>query len=223
MTIADSPHSGLGRALTPTVSKQCWGFMIGSALFAIGSAPGFGSWAGASTSNLCYFVGAWFFTSAGLIQLLLSGDRTVTVDYGTGRMVRAEWLCAASQSLGTVLFNVSTTAAIGAHSIPAERHLVWSPDAGGSIAFLASGALAYVAYYRVNGTNWAPSQIAWWSTHINWIGCVAFGVSAVGAYITRDGVTVDNVIANTGTFIGALCFLIASLIVLPRRSRYQRN
>ncbi|AZG48625.1 hypothetical protein [Gordonia insulae] len=218
MSIADTGSSGLARVLTPTLRKQCWGFMIGSALFALGSAPGFGQWAGASASNLAYFVGAWFFTAAGLIQLLMSGARTVPVAYGTGTMVRAEWLTAASQSLGTVLFNVSTTAAIAAHSVPAERHLVWSPDAGGSIAFLVSGAVAYVAYYRANGTNWAPRDSGWWSVQINWVGCVAFAVSAVGAYVTRTGVTVDTVVANVGTFIGALCFFFASLVVLPRRS-----
>ncbi|ROZ93722.1 hypothetical protein [Gordonia sp. OPL2] len=218
MSIADAPDRRLGVLLTPTLRKQCWGFMIGSALFALGAAPGFGHWAGAAASNLCYFIGAWFFTAAGLVQLLLSGDRTVAVPYGTGRMVRAEWLCAASQSLGTVLFNVSTTAAIAAHSIPAERHLVWSPDAGGSIAFLVSGVVAYVAFYRTTGTYWAPRQADWWSVQVNWIGCVAFAVSAIGAYITPAGVTVDTVIANVGTFVGALCFFVASLVVLPRRS-----
>ncbi|MAU81341.1 MAG: hypothetical protein CME34_05620 [Gordonia sp.] len=217
MSIADSGADRIGAALAPTLRKQCWGFMIGSALFALGSAPGFGQWAGAAASNICYFIGAWFFTTAGLIQLLRSGDRTAPVTYGTGRMVRAEWLTAASQSLGTVLFNVSTTAAIAAHSIPSQRHLVWSPDAGGSLAFLVSGAVAYIAYCRATGTNWAPRRADWWSVQINWIGCVAFGVSAVGAYITPDGVPVDATVATVGTFIGALCFFFASLVVLPRR------
>ncbi|MDL9937704.1 hypothetical protein QSJ18_13190 [Gordonia sp. ABSL1-1] len=190
--------------------------MIGSALFALGSAPGFGQWAGASGSNICYFVGAWFFTYAGLIQLLRSGSRLVEVAYGTGRMVRAEWLTAVSQSLGTVMFNVSTTAAITAHTVAGQRHLVWTPDAGGSIAFLISGAVAYLAFYRANCTYWAPRRADWWSLQINWIGCVAFGVSAVAAYVTVTGVTVDAVLANTATFIGAVCFFLASAIVLPR-------
>ncbi len=192
--------------------------MIGSALFALGSAPGFGSWAGASVVNICYFVGAWFFTTAGAIQLLLSGPRVAEVSYGTGKMVRAEWLTASAQSLGTVLFNVSTAGAIAAHSVAGERHIVWSPDAAGSVAFLVSGAVAYVAFYRAEGMVWAPHSAAWWSTHLNWVGCVAFGVSAIGAYVTVSGVTVDAILANMGTFIGAICFFLSSLIVLPRRS-----
>jgi hypothetical protein len=51
------------------------------------------------------------------------------------------------------------------------------------------------------------------------IGCVAFGVSALGAFVTKSGVTEDALLANVGTFIGALCFLAAALVVLPRRAR----
>lgn len=195
--------------------------MIGSALFALGSAPGFGSWAGPANANLCFFVGAWFFTGAGLIQLVLSGAMTVPVDYAPGTMVRAEWLAAATQSFGTLMFNVSTSAALAAHTISAEKHLVWSPDAGGSVAFLLSGFFAVVAYTHQN-RFFDPRDIGWWSTQINWWGCVAFGVSAVGAYILPGGATVNDAWSNWGTFIGALCFLVASLIVLPQWKRAAR-
>ena len=47
------------------------------------------------------------------------------------------------------------------------------------------------------------------------IGSVAFGVSALGGFITESGVTGDAPLANVGTFIGALCFLVAALLVLP--------
>ena len=202
----------------PTLNKQCWGFMIGSALFALSAAPGFGSWAGASAVNLCCFIGAWFFTAAGLIQLILSGPVTTKVDYGSGIMVRADWLAASTQSLGTILFNVSTTAALTAHSIPSQRDLVWSPDAGGSILFLVSGFLA-VRGYRHAHKFFDPGSIGWWSVQINLLGCIAFGVAAVGAYVSKAGVTVDTAMANWGTFIGAICFFLASLVVLPAWDR----
>ncbi|MFF2050175.1 hypothetical protein ACFVU2_01120 [Leifsonia sp. NPDC058194] len=201
-------------ALVPTLTKQCWGFMIGSALFALGSAPGFGQWAGASTSNLCYFFGAWFFTFAALLQLLMSGRATVPVSYGSGTMVRAAWLAAATQFFGTLLFNVSTSAAIGAKAIETEKHLVWTPDAAGSVAFLISGVFVLVAFARTD-RFWNPRSIDWWSGQINFLGCVAFGVSAVGAYILANGDAKNDALANGGTFIGALCFFFASLIVLP--------
>lgn len=48
------------------------------------------------------------------------------------------------------------------------------------------------------------------------IGCVAFAVSALGAFVSESGVTADAWMANLGTFIGALCFLVAALVMLPR-------
>jgi len=201
--------------LVPTLTKQCWGFMIGSALFAIGSAPGFGSWAGASVANLLYFVGAIFFTAAGLAQLILSGAVSVPVSYAPGRMVRAEWLTAATQSFGTIMFNVSTTAALYARSRTAETEYVWNPDAAGSVAFLVSANLAFVAYARATSTWWDPGRIGWWSVVVNYLGCVAFGASAVGAFILPDGSAISSSLANGGTFVGALCFFVASLVVLP--------
>ncbi|EGD55025.1 hypothetical protein [Gordonia neofelifaecis] len=204
------------RVLVPSVVKQCVGFMIGSALFALGSAPGFGSWAGATTANVCYFAGSWFFTAAGLIQLVLSGARTVPVSYAPGQMFRAEWLAASTQFFGTLLFNVSTGAALMAHTPAGEDHLVWTPDAAGSVAFLISGVFVLVAFTRATGKLWDVRSRDWWAGQINFIGCVAFGVSAVASYISPDGVTVDAVLANAGTFIGAICFFVASGIILPR-------
>lgn len=189
--------------------------MVGSALFALGSVPGFGQLVGADTVNLCYFVGAWFFTGAGFIQLVRSATPAELESSMPGSAVRAEWLSAATQSVGTILFNISTTSALFAHTVAGERHLVWSPDAGGSIAFLISGAVAFVAYSRSTGSGVDLRSRDWWSVLVNWVGCVAFGVSAVGAFVARDGVTADAVAANAGTFVGALCFLVASAIVLP--------
>ncbi|MFB8387294.1 hypothetical protein ACFC3F_09170 [Microbacterium sp. NPDC055910] len=206
------------RFFVPTVTKQCWIFMIGSSLFAVGSAPGLSDLMGASASNLCYFVGAWFFTTAGLIQLFLSGAIAVPVSYAPGRMVRAEWLAAATQTFGTLMFNVSTTAALHAKTVTSQEHLVWNPDAGGSVAFLVSGVLAFVAYAH-HARLLDLGKRAWWSVLVNFIGCVAFGLSAVGSYILPGGDTINNALANGGTFVGAICFFLASLIVLPQWNR----
>lgn len=200
--------------LVPTVTKQCWGFMIGSAFFALASAPGLSEAMGSSMSNLLCFIGAWFFTTAGLIQLFLSGAVSVRVGYAPGKMVRAEWLAAATQSFGTIMFNVSTTAALHAKSISAQEHFVWNPDAGGSVAFLVSGVCAWIAYAHI-ARSLDLGKRAWWSMFVNFVGCVAFGLSAVGAFILPSGDTVSGSLANSGTFIGALCFLLASLLVLP--------
>jgi len=219
---ADSaPLRGVAAVLLqPSLTRQCWGFMLGSSMFALGSAPGFASWAGSGASNVLYFIGAWGFTYAGFVQWFLSGDRT-TVFRGHA-VVRADWLSAATQSVGTILFNVSTSAALQAHAVAAQQRFVWSPDAAGSLAFLVSGALAMRAYRHAN-TWWDPRKAGWWSTQINMIGCIAFGASAVGAFITQTGGTLDASIANVGTFIGAICFFLASLVVLPFWTRTSKR
>lgn len=190
--------------------------MIGSTLFAVGAAVAIWDLGSSNLTNILCFVGAWFFTAAGLMQTILSGAATTEVDYGPGRMFRAAWLAAFVQSIGTLLFNVSTSGALAARSVHAEEQFVWNPDAGGSVAFLVSAAFVYVAYFRERATLWEPGRSGWWGAHINMAGCVAFGVSAVGAFVLADG-SVDNAnLANWGTFIGALCFFFASAIALPQ-------
>ena len=187
-----------------TLTHQCWLFVIGSLCFATGTVPGFSALAGAGAANVACFVGSWFFTSAAWIQLVRSGPKG-----------GVEWLSAATQFAGTVLFNVSTGASVWAHAVLMERRLVWAPDATGSFAFLASAALGIVAVSAQVG-YWVPRSRDWQAQWVNMIGCLAFGASAVGAFVHETGTDADEGLANVGTFIGALCFLAAALIVLPR-------
>jgi hypothetical protein len=188
--------------------------MIGSSFFAIGTAPGFPAIASATTTNVLCFVGSWFFTGAAGIQLLLS--RTRASRSWAEPSARADWLSAAVQFVGALLFNVSTGAALLAHRVPAQRHFVWSPDVAGSLAFLASGTLAVVAVTIAVGIVEMESR-DWQAAWVNMIGSIAFGASAIGAFVKRAGVTEDELLANMGTFFGALCFLTAALLILPSR------
>lgn len=185
--------------LQPSLPRQCWLFAAGAAFFAIGCAPRFAVEVGAGASDLLCFIGSWFFTTAAWMQLRLSGEE--------GSL---QWYSAAVQFTGTVLFNVSTAAAVWLHSIPERRHLVWTPDVFGSVAFLVSGVLAVGALGAVCTRR--DRQTTW----INMAGCVAFGVSAVAGFVRHSGVTEDQWLANFGTFLGALCFLVAALLALPR-------
>jgi hypothetical protein len=187
-----------------TLTRQCWLFAIGSSLFAIATVPGFLGSAGAGTANWLCFAGSWFFTAAGWMQLRLSGQEWTN-----------EWLCAVTQFLGTILFNVSTGSAVVAHAVLTERRLVWAPDATGSVAFLVSGVFGVVAV-SIGIGRLALKSRDWQAGWINLIGCVAFGVSAVAAFVRIDGATVDTTLANLGTFVGAVCFLAAALMLLPQ-------
>ncbi|MCV7067339.1 hypothetical protein H7H51_19540 [Mycolicibacterium farcinogenes] len=185
-----------------SLERQCWLFAVGSSFFALATLPGFPALAGAGATNTLCFIGSWFFTTAAWMQLMLA-------DRGIG------WWSAATQFSGTLLFNLSTGASVWAHAVLAERRYVWAPDATGSLAFLISGALSVLAV-----GVWAPNSIDWRAAWINMMGCVAFGVSALAAFVRKTGVTVDERLANFGTFVGALCFLAAALLTQPRLSRW---
>jgi hypothetical protein len=187
-----------------TLSRQCWLFAVGSAFFAAATVPGFSAVAGAGAANWLCFVGSWFFTVAAVMQLTLAEPSS-----------KLEWLSAAIQFAGTVLFNISTGAAVWAHATGVRRHYVWAPDAMGSVAFLVSAALGVAAATIAIGLIALGSR-DWQAEWINMIGSIAFGASAVGAFVGRTGITEDALVANLGTFFGALCFLGAALLVLPR-------
>ncbi|WP_305093647.1 hypothetical protein [Prescottella sp. R16] len=199
----------------PTLRMQSWGFVIGAALFAIGSAPGLTSMLGAGGANTTFFVGSWFFTAAAFVQLMLSGAATTTDNGATA--IRAVWLASAIQLFGTILFNVSTGAALHAHTVRGEMHLVWNPNAEGSIGFLVSSALAVMILWRA-GSYWDPRSKDWQSTWLNMLGSIAFGVSAAGSFVLKDGASLDPNIASLGTFVGALCFLLASILFVGRNT-----
>jgi len=191
---------------------QCRLFMIGASLFAIGTVPGFATHCYADATNLLCFMGSWFFTSAALIQLLLSRpSMSRTWDMPS---TRAECLSSAIQLFGTLNFNLSTGATLWAERVPTRRHFVWWPDAAGSVAFLVSGALGVVAVTLTVGLVRVKSRL-WLAACTSMIGSIAFGASAIGAFITKTGTMQDAQLAQTGTFVGALCFLTAALLRLP--------
>ena len=69
---------------------------------------------------------------------------------------RSALWAAGVQSAGTLFFNVTTFAAM--HTLlsdPEYDRLVWRPDALGSICFLVSGVIAYVASPR---HGWRPQR-----------------------------------------------------------------
>ena len=203
-------------------------FAIGSACFAGAAVPAVASTVGAGTDNLIYFVGSIFFTTAGLLQY----GQVVGIDApgteGFPRRARRlcsfephriDWLAAAVQSLGTVFFNISTGHALAtAYSTPSSaNHAVWRPDAFGSICFLVSSYLSYAEVCH-GAARWQPAQLSWWITVGNLVGSLAFGVSAFASKVLTDGELRSSSWTTFGTFIGGICFLGASILLLPERT-----
>ena len=171
-------------------------FMVGSACFALASLPGASSLSERVVA-VTYFVGSIFFTTAAFEQL-----RTAR---GEGNEVAA----ALVQFVGTLFFNVSTFAAMidRLDSHQADL-LVWSPDALGSVCFLVSSVLAEIAV-------WGPLVPARRSASLNLVGSVAFGISAVAAYVVPNTDELLNAaLATSMTLVGALCFFWAARVLV---------
>jgi hypothetical protein len=129
-----------------------------------------------------------------------------------------DWWSSAVQFAGTIFFNISTFDALKqALDATTYNRLVWTPDVFGSICFLVSGYLAYVA---VCGRPFCRPRRNrdWWIAAINLLGCVAFGISAIASYvIPSTGSALDLARANATTAFGALCFLIGAVLLLPEQ------
>jgi hypothetical protein len=204
-------------------------FALGSTCFALGSFPPFVTLVGANPDNLTYFIGSVFFTVAAFLQydevvsVTMRLDGSAPLPHRLRRLFtlqhrRIDWWAAIIQLAGTLWFNRTTLSALviglGAS---ASRHPVWRPDAAGSICFLVSSWLSWTEECHGVGA-WRPSDISWWITLLNLAGSIAFGVSAVASYVTPNGQLLSLALTNLGTFVGAVCFLVGSVLLLPERT-----
>ena len=83
------------------------------------------------------------------------------------------------------------------------------------MAFLIASGVAWWAVRR-GGPRDVGSRLPWWIALANMVGSVAFGVSAVAAFvIPATGDVWDASLANLGTLVGALCFLVGAVLLLP--------
>jgi hypothetical protein len=197
-------------------------FMVGAALFALGVPLSLPHTWPPLLSAVIYATGAVFFTAAAALQLVLA-RRDLSEAARRSLPLRSrtsDWLAAAIQLLGTVLFNVNTIDA--AHTIGAHPELidvkVWVPDVVGSSAFLISSVIAMVPEVRRRRHSHVAS-VSQRIAFLNLAGSVLFAVSAVSALVLRSGTDVSLRWANIGTFVGALCFLFAAWLFGWPRSR----
>jgi hypothetical protein len=200
-------------------------FAVGSVLFAVGAVPRYASVVGIRIDSVTFFVGSLFFTTAGFLSYREAVDAGPPDPDGARRRFfvyqpsRIDWLATAVQLAGTVFFNVSTAYATQSNLSAATAHQhVWRPNTLGSICFLVASALAWFEVCH-GWTAWRPLSLSWWITLLNLLGSIAFGISATAGYISSSTGDVRNAErANTGTLIGALCFLAGALLLMPERT-----
>lgn len=206
-------------------------FAVGSALFALGSVPGYFNFVGNTYDAITFFAGSIFFTSAAYLQYIESANAPRGISdlikerlyFITWEPNRIDWWATVVQFLGTLFFNISTYNAIRSNfSVSQINHMVWSPDVYGSVCFIIASALAW---WEVSHAFWSlqPSKISWWIAALNLTGSVAFGISAAAAYIVpATGFPKNELLVNLGTFVGAICFLIGGVLLLPERTKEEK-
>jgi hypothetical protein len=181
-------------------------FIVGSGFFALGSAPGFSSLASAEVVVVTFFVGSIFFTSAATLQYLGTTDGR----WWSWRPADIAWAAAAIQLVGTLWFNVNTFAARNPGLDAEEADVrIWTPDYIGSVCFLVASGLAVAALGHPPWRDRRPWRVA----GLNLAGSVFFMGAAIAAFVlpeTDD--LLDATLANSGTFLGAVCFLVAARI-----------
>jgi hypothetical protein len=199
-------------------------FAVGSLFFALASAPGYRIAAGNGPDSLTFFLGSVAFTSAAALQLL----QAVRARRGAAGAAREhlrflprelDWWACLVQLAGTLYFNISTFNAM-LHNVSARQtdHMVWKPDLFGSICFLIASGLAWYGLGR-SVRSLRPRSNAWWIVALNLLGSIAFGISAVAAYVvpTTD-IPLNVVYVNLGTFAGAVFFFAGAAMMLHGRT-----
>lgn len=205
-------------------------FMIGSACFAVASLPLMADAIGGHGCAVVYFVGSIFFTAAGYLQFLqaVNVERAAEPGVTHSRLRpfavetrRIDWWACGIQSIGTLCFNVSTFAAmVSGLSWRSEELWVWMPDVVGSVCFLVA------SYLAATEVGWAPRVKAgeWWICQLNWIGSIAFGISAVAAFVIPGSAQLLSPEgAALWTLVGAVCFLVGAYLLLPEAAEAERT
>ncbi len=197
--------------------RQAWWWMgvlfaIGSTCFFIGPIPWFLDLVGPQVDGLVFFVGSIFFTTAATLQL----RESMQAGHAFWQPHSRDWWSSAVQWVGTLFFNATTLRGLTtAIDTPTYNQVVWRPDAYGSVCFLVSGWLAYVVV--VGGITRRPHGIGGAIAAVNLFGCVAFGVSAVGAFVLPSSQEqLDTRLANLTTSVGGLAFLVGALLLIQQ-------
>jgi hypothetical protein len=204
-----------------------WLFIIGAALFVLGSVPAYLNAVGTTADSVTYFAGSIFFTAASFAQLVQAQTPAMTDTDAEAQYVHApirwrawlphdrNWLAAITQFPGTIFFNISTLAAL-AHNVTAQQQdrRVWRPDFYGSTLFLISSAFAILAVRASRNSRWR--SFPWWIAWLNMIGSILFMASALASFVLpATGELINSRTSIIGTLLGAACFLFGAILMLP--------
>jgi hypothetical protein len=230
LRVLAAPSARAPAVTRPSVPRRTWWiaglFAVGSLCFALGALPVYVDLVSARVDGLTFFVGSILFTAAAYLSFLEAANSPATIEGAPEHRRRfqlagwrprsIDWWATAIQLVGTVYFNVMTLLALNENwSVSQDNRLVWRPDVIGSICFLVASYLAWAEVCHSLG-RLKFRELSWWVVVLNLLGSVFFGLSAIGAHVNPD---TDNVTSlrldNGGTVLGAVCFLIAAVMLIP--------
>ncbi len=195
-------------------------FIVGSFLFALGSFPPYSQLVDGRVVSVTFVIGSLFFTTAGylsFVQVINDGHTAGARALRWAWAPRTKlWWAAFIQLIGTLFFNVNTILAmVQSFTVEETNRLVWAPDFFGCIAFLVASHLYWIT---TCGGLWRSDtdDANWWSSLLNYVGSIAFMASALAAFtLQTTGEAVNITVVNSGTFVGAVCFLVGAYLLLP--------
>lgn len=200
-------------------------FMLGALHFISGSVLLLARFADTFLIDLIYFTGSIFFTSAGYIQYyeaINTPDRIAddgsylelkTRRYLAWQPGRLDFWATFPQFIGTLAFNANTFSSFGFDQWPGYDLLGRASGFFGSALFLVSGTAALLEVSN-RIWSWRVKDLAWWIVTINFIGCVAFMISAL-LTVARLDLTAW---ATVFTLVGAVCFFVGAYLIWPEMS-----
>jgi hypothetical protein len=107
-------------------------------------------------------------------------------------------------------------------SVDEAQARIWAPDLFGSGFFLAASLLAF-ANAEHEWLSFRPRDLDWWIAAANVGGSLAFGLSALAAYVLSDGSELAPHLADAATAAGAACFLAGAVLLIPQGERQRRR
>jgi hypothetical protein len=217
-------------------------FMVGSACFAVASIPAVAEPLGPIPVAAVYFIGSIWFTAAALLQWRASRDRldlsasavqfagTLLFNVSTGAELYDSFKPDASGALvwspdvyGSAAFLIASAIAqyvalrdlrAGSSRAAAHRRRPRWPSPAQRLAHLIRREWHEAARGLRSDELWIAS--------LNTAGSVAFGISALAAYVVPDTKEVLNAAAvTTWTLIGALLFFAAAFLLVEERTQDQ--
>jgi len=204
-------------------------FAVGGALFTLGAMLAQWSTASATTIDLVFLCGGFFFSTGGYTSIVqeINSPRSVDADGSLAETrwrwwayepMRPGWVSAFVLFVGTLAFAISLVDVfLSSLSTKQQDHLIWAPEMIGCVLFLVSGhvAIEEICHGRF---RLMPRLLGWWVVSVNQLGSMLFFVSGLAAYVrpATDEV-INSDLMNWGTGLGALCFSVAGVAQLFER------